>query len=209
MSSIFSSTRPAWATTAALVILASAGAANSAWAEERQLVIDVNNFEAVGGRGNSDNISMSFNLGAYALVTGVSWDLMLTATAPSTFGDLAFVFANEGIADSPDERLQKRAIYFVPEFRNTGSGSMRSLGHLDSLPEDGLKLHTVANGVLNAQFFSQWNFDYLPATQLFKSGAITLTYEVTAVPEPETYALMLGGLAVVGAAALRRRRSAV
>ena len=39
-------------------------------------------------------------------------------------------------------------------------------------------------------------------------GAYTLALNVTAVPEPETYALMLAGLGLVGFAA-RRRKSAV
>ena len=44
-----------------------------------------------------------------------------------------------------------------------------------------------------------WNKEYKKATWVVHVG------DVAAIPEPETYALMLAGLAVFGAAARRRK----
>jgi len=56
---------------------------------------------------------------------------------------------------------------------------------------------------------SEWNFFYRGQGDMEEStsgsvGTFTAT-QVSPIPEPETYALMLAGLAVVGAAAMRRK----
>jgi hypothetical protein len=57
---------------------------------------------------------------------------------------------------------------------------------------------TSTEAALNAAYDGTFNFDY---------AAGTLTYTVAAIPEPDTYAMMLGGLAAAGFL-IRRRRAA-
>ncbi len=84
------------------------------------------------------------------------------------------------------------AIFLMPQ--NVGPGAMAL-----SLPFQGLQVgtHTVTYYLELADTLG---------TPLVSSGAFDTT--ITAVPEPATYALMLGGLAAVGALARRRSRAA-
>ncbi len=96
---------------------------------------------------------------------------------------------------------------------------------------DEFLLYYVANGVYHVDFYSFDSpngimaiqhpgqvlpsptvFNELPQWQLVGSiypatgGSPTATFEVMSVPEPETYAMMLAGLGLLGAAARRRKQ---
>ncbi|MTV52885.1 PEP-CTERM sorting domain-containing protein [Massilia buxea] len=71
---------------------------------------------------------------------------------------------------------------------------------------------TVANTALAQQGFQsgyvngQWYWErYLEAASDITVSDLTLTVQVTAVPEPSTYAMLLAGLCVAGWAARRRK----
>ena len=91
---------------------------------------------------------------------------------------------------------------------------------------NGVNLGTIASG--DASSFNSWTFfDSVAPGASFIAGVNTLTFtvtnlarnggnptglrvefldsSVTAVPEPETYALMLAGLGIIGFVARRRR----
>lgn len=70
----------------------------------------------------------------------------------------------------------------------------------------GTSVLTNAGGFASTETFSA--DEYNPESQLTRyvtAGSVTTLPLVTAVPEPETYALMLAGLAAVGFAAKRRK----
>lgn len=50
-----------------------------------------------------------------------------------------------------------------------------------------------------------WYTAFIPSQSAFAFGDLTLTMQVVAVPEPGTYAMLLGGLGLLGVAARRRR----
>lgn len=51
-----------------------------------------------------------------------------------------------------------------------------------------------------------WYTAFIPSQSAFAFGDLTLTVQVVAVPEPGTYAMLLGGLGLLGMAARRRQR---
>ncbi len=67
----------------------------------------------------------------------------------------------------------------------------------------GTSVLTKAGGFASTELF--FDDDYNISTRYVTAGSVTTLPLVTAVPEPETYALMLAGLAAVGFAAKRRQ----
>ena len=67
--------------------------------------------------------------------------------------------------------------------------------------------HALLTGWSTADSSGTGNATYNPIVQMDGYAKVTYTYETAPVPEPETYAMLLGGLALMGVVA-RRRKSA-
>jgi hypothetical protein len=67
--------------------------------------------------------------------------------------------------------------------------------------------HALLTGWSTADSSGTGNATYDPVVFMDGYAKVTYTYDVAAVPEPETYAMLLAGLGLVGAIA-RRRKSA-
>ncbi|WP_229262760.1 choice-of-anchor E domain-containing protein [Duganella radicis] len=67
--------------------------------------------------------------------------------------------------------------------------------------------HALLTGTSSAEAWGSGNATYDPVLLMDGYAKVTYTYDVAPVPEPETYAMMLAGLGLVGAIA-RRRKSA-
>ena len=86
---------------------------------------------------------------------------------------------------------------------NTTAGSQLFTSTMLGLPGDGNQTFSscVQFTSVGASRITSHSFNNIPATDAFE----TANYSITPVPEPETYALMLGGLGVMAFLARRRK----
>ena len=85
------------------------------------------------------------------------------------------------------------------------SATVGSLVDFDASAQ-GFNLHNVAAGTYN--ILASGTIDYTPASPVHGVAFLGANYSVTAVPEPETYGMLLGGLALMGVVARRKAKKA-
>jgi len=88
----------------------------------------------------------------------------------------------------------------------SNSLTLLSSGDLSAFTGSG-DYHALLTGESSADISGSGNAIYKPIIFLDGYAKVTYTYDVSPVPEPETYAMMLAGLGLLGFAA-RRRKSA-
>jgi hypothetical protein len=141
-----------------------------------------NGTTALGSTPDSINLALTLNFGVPALPSVVSSYLFTLNSTPNTADpDESADFVNLPNAFSTTDFLIGGTTYRVKltDFENiVGDGFLTS---------NALQFHVREGGTASADLF-----------------AVVTTQPV---PEPETYALMLAGLAAIGAVARRRRRS--
>jgi hypothetical protein len=179
---------------------AAAVAGTNAQAVERTQVVDISGIDSYDVVGNENNTVIELDLGAHATVTSFSFNVTLTAYAPSYLSEMDIYYTNSTL---------NRGVIFTAALDIEESGT-RTLSDSYDLVADGFSFSVGADGILRIEFAESYN-DSLTADGRWQSGTITFGYddhqEVSAVPEPETYAMMMAGLLFVGAIARRRRNS--
>ena len=134
--------------------------------------------------------------GAYGAVTGYSID-MLGSPGPGAISQSFATVTGQGYTLSFDLSVNNgssnnNALYVDL----TGSSQVAFAG---STPFTTQTLNFVATGTLTTLMFTSGASGY--------SGAVIDNVSVSAVPEPETYAMLLAGLGLMGVIARRRKQA--
>lgn len=169
-----------------------------AQANAATLVVDVAGIQSFAEIGDPDNVVQLFNIGAGSTVTGISYNVNITAFPSSWLSEIGLFFGSSS---------QSNGLFFTPGIsdENPGTGTYADSADLTNL---GLDFAVGADGLLRLEYFEDFD-DFSSFDGVWNSGTITFTYEPTvtaAVPEPATWAMMLIGFGVVGTG-LRRRNA--
>jgi len=164
------------------------------------LDVDVTGIESFDGQGNPANENLSFVLPANAHVTGIGWDVVLTAFSPSWLSEMVVSFESSTVFH----------LQLTPGITDDFNGtSAYSSGGIVDLVGLGLDFFLNADGILRMEFFEDFADAAVSPDGRWDSGTIQVRYEydqpVAGIAEPSS--LLLATLAVTSLAALRRRRN--
>lgn len=167
----------------------------NAQAAEKSMVIDVSGIKSIAPYGARES-NFSFDVGALARVTRLSWDITITAYEKSWLDEMEVTLYAGNRVDG----------YTFTPSTYQGSGTKHYSGSLD-LEALGLGFNLAADGALLLEFVDLYQ-DYPSgyADGQWDSGSLTVGYVTAAVPEPSSYAMLLLGLFAIGAVARRRHQ---
>ncbi len=175
---------------AAAATLALAAAA----AQAGTVDVNVAGAQSINLQGEAGNTVWLVNIGANAVLNSLTWQVTLNAFSPSSLSEMQVSFGSSSGLD---------LVTLAPGLADAVSGSGSYSGTLDL---SGFGLAAGADGLLRIEFSEAYKDFAVGVTEgQWTNG--TLSFDVSAVPEPTTAALALLGMALVGAN-LRRRRAA-
>lgn len=164
------------------------------------LVVNLENIDSVGELGNLGNTVLTYDIGANSLITGISYDINVTAYRPSWLDELGLAFTNSESTDG---------IFFNPGRGLSFAGTSSFSGSAD-LTALGLAFNVGADGILRLEFFEDFDDFGVNPDGRWNFGTIVFDYTPEAaadVPEPATALLLGGGAMLMGFAGRRRRAS--
>ena len=167
------------------------------------LVVDVTGIQSVGAIGTAGNTVLNFNVGAGVTITGISYNVTVTAFTPSWLSEIGLNFTDsDGVA----------GVSFTPAFDTDAPGTGTYADAADLIALD-LSFQVGADGILRLEFFETFNDSAISPDGIWNSGTITFFTDAvdvppsSDVPEPASGLLMGAGLALIGYTARRRRNA--
>jgi len=184
----------------ALVASAVAAAVLPASAQAATLVVDVAGIETGALLGDASNTVLRYNLGTGAIVTGIAWDMTITAFSPSWLSEVTIAFT---------DATGGAGVYFTPGVGQSNAGTSSFSGSTD-LVSQGLSFR-LSSDVLRIEFAETYDDVGISPDAIFNSGTVTLTYTpgVAPIPEPASWALMIVGFGLTGGMLRRHRKQTV
>ena len=165
--------------------------------------IDLDDIESFGELGDPGNTILSQLLAPNATVTGLGYEVDLTAFDPSYLSEIAVYFLDSPIG----LQLTPAVGEAFPGSGSYSSGGIINLGDIDPT----FPFSVGADGILDLEFFELFDDGSVSPDGLW-NGTLTIQYEADAIPgipEPTTWAMMIGGFGVVGGALRSRRKTTV
>lgn len=178
-----------------------AAVALPASAQAATITVDVAGIQTFGAFMSGGNTVLTYNLGAGAVVTDFAYDINVTAFTPSWLSEIEIYFTNTAAT---------AGVFVTPGIGDDFAGT-RSYAGAFNLAAEGLSFNLDADGVLRLEFAEGFNDSSVNPDGIFNSGSLTFTYTPggAAVPEPASWALMIAGFGLIGAASRRRVRTSV
>lgn len=185
-------------------LLVGASILASAAAFATPLTVDVAGIASHGAFGDSRNTVLNFNVGANASITSISYDVNLTAFAPSWLSELGLAFTNSAITDG---------VLLNPGFNDDRPGTASYSDSLDLVLGE-LSFNVGSDGILRLEFYEDFDDVAVDPDGRWNFGTITFNIEggttppVSDVPEPASILLLGAGLGMMGYTGRRRRAKA-
>ncbi len=190
---------------AVVVATAIIGHASSAQAQTAPFVADVSGALSLSSAvGLGWNEVQTYQIGASAHITAVTYDVTITAFEPSTLHEAMLEIAGSDPENGGTVIIPRRSIF--------ESGTQTFRGSVDFVSR-GYDFWTGDDGMLRLEFFEGYEdliggVGGLP-NAIWRSGTLSFQYTPAAtlpVPEPATWTMMLPGCCATGMATRSRRR---
>lgn len=180
----------------AIAALCAAAHIGTAQANPTIVTVDISGIADMDERGADSNVVRELFIGAGATIESLQWDINLTSHDPSYLSEMQLTFSDSlgnGITFTPGggDDFEGTASY-------AGFQDLRVLGQQFQLGDDGL---------LRLEFHDAYkDLAFDEAEGMWNSG--TLAFGVSAVPEPQTFALVFSALlSMLGVAGWRAHSS--
>lgn len=161
-------------------------------AQAASIAVDVSGAQSINLQGEAGNTVWLVDIGANAVLTSLDWAVTLNAFAPSSLSEMQVSFGSSSGAD---------VVTFAPGSADAFSGTGSYSGSLDL---SGTGIAAGADGKLRIEFSEAYK-DAAAGTPEGQWVGGSLTFGVSAVPEPASAALALLGAGLLAARAGRRR----